>query len=593
MSSGAEFLIGIDETTQGVGAKARSLAKLRAAGFNVPAFGVVIKCEYLQDAEVLAQDIRNRLPAGSYAVRSSAGIEDGALNSHAGQFKTKLDVGPEELSKAILEVLAHAQEKIELKDFALIVQEFIEPTRAGVTFTRNPLGSREMVTEWVKGRGETLVGGQAKPVREAFYWTERASDFKRIETLFDGPQDIEWCERSGVRFYLQSRPITSLTREQFEMFVRLDRASAEAKGALAKTGVTEVAPRPTPFTLSLLRLLYSSGGPIAKVYRSLGIRYRDTSFLRVIGNELYVDEARERASLFSFLNLVRFSLLPWKANEARASELERALLSRLAAPPYGLESFLKDYELIFEVNLLCGSAIARLKSALREESLANLLGIREKFDVKHGDWRGNSLEIADEAPFVVATGNTAPESELSPFRERVLRPLINSARRWEKLRELGRWLMVKNMNELRRTYSPFVRIGEPMLGAEELKARECDYMAWNQVTHPLRIDKKLKSAPSSKLVGASSGLASGRVVRVDELTTCIDKVILFTEVLSPDLAPYLNRVEGIISESGGVLSHLALLARECGKPLVLGADARWLGRHVTIDGTNGRIELNE
>ena len=43
-----------------------------------------------------------------------------------------------------------------------------------------------------------------------------------------------------------------------------------------------------------------------------------------------------------------------------------------------------------------------------------------------------------------------------------------------------------------------------------------------------------------------------------------------TTTLTPGLAPLLGRLEGIVAETGSVLSHLAILAREAGVATVVG-----------------------
>jgi pyruvate,water dikinase len=69
--------------------------------------------------------------------------------------------------------------------------------------------------------------------------------------------------------------------------------------------------------------------------------------------------------------------------------------------------------------------------------------------------------------------------------------------------------------------------------------------------------------------------------------------VLVTTTLTPGLGPLLARLNGIVAETGSVLSHLAILAREAGVATVVGyADAtRDLsgGSVVVVDGDTGRI----
>jgi pyruvate,water dikinase len=71
--------------------------------------------------------------------------------------------------------------------------------------------------------------------------------------------------------------------------------------------------------------------------------------------------------------------------------------------------------------------------------------------------------------------------------------------------------------------------------------------------------------------------------------------VLVVRTLSPDLAPLLPRLRGLVAETGSVLSHLAILARESGVPVVVGATdaiARYPeGTIVSVDGATGDVSV--
>ena len=71
--------------------------------------------------------------------------------------------------------------------------------------------------------------------------------------------------------------------------------------------------------------------------------------------------------------------------------------------------------------------------------------------------------------------------------------------------------------------------------------------------------------------------------------------VLVVRTLSPDLAPLLPRLRGLVAETGSVLSHLAILARESGVPVVVGAAdaiARYPeGTIVSVDGGTGDVSV--
>ncbi len=91
--------------------------------------------------------------------------------------------------------------------------------------------------------------------------------------------------------------------------------------------------------------------------------------------------------------------------------------------------------------------------------------------------------------------------------------------------------------------------------------------------------------------GASRGWASGEVVHADGVVG--SGQVLVVRTLDPRLAPLLPRVAGVVAETGSVLSHLAILAREQRVPVVVGVDGACerfpAGSRVAIDGGTGEV----
>ncbi|MGA2242492.1 MAG: PEP/pyruvate-binding domain-containing protein [Verrucomicrobiota bacterium] len=179
----------------------------------------------------------------SFAVRSSATIEDSAGMSFAGQFESILNVrGADALLDAIkscwlslfseraLVYLARQRVPAEKVKMAVLVHEMVEADHAGVVFTADPLtgATDRFVVEYVSGLGEGLVQGMVQPERIVVEkrtgrvlvspekemlssaTLENLCDLaRRTECLFSAPQDIEWAQRDGGLFLLQSRPITT------------------------------------------------------------------------------------------------------------------------------------------------------------------------------------------------------------------------------------------------------------------------------------------------------------------------------------------------------------------------------------------------
>lgn len=98
-------------------------------------------------------------------------------------------------------------------------------------------------------------------------------------------------------------------------------------------------------------------------------------------------------------------------------------------------------------------------------------------------------------------------------------------------------------------------------------------------------------------VGASRGAAAGpvRVVRsIADLAGVEAGDVLVAHNIDPGWTSVFPLLAGLITETGGVLSHGALLAREYAIPAVMGvtgATTRWHdGEHITVDGSRGRVD---
>jgi pyruvate,water dikinase len=93
--------------------------------------------------------------------------------------------------------------------------------------------------------------------------------------------------------------------------------------------------------------------------------------------------------------------------------------------------------------------------------------------------------------------------------------------------------------------------------------------------------------------GAGGGVASGPVTYDADDPPAGS--VLVTTTLTPGLAPLLSRLAGIVAETGSVLSHLAILARESGVATVVGYSGAQQdlpeGATVEVDGETGRVTV--
>ncbi len=206
-------------------------------------------------------------PGTPVAVRSSACAEDSEAASFAGQQETYLNVqGAGEVMERVREcwasffserALFYRARKGSLADLgmAVVVQRQLQPEKAGVMFTVDPVRQRrdQMIVEAVWGLGEALVSGQVTPdhyivardgrvkqarvavqplailpvagggtheqpldpeqgasrVLDDAELRELALLGNRLQEHFGAPQDVEWAFQQGQLYLLQSRPVTA------------------------------------------------------------------------------------------------------------------------------------------------------------------------------------------------------------------------------------------------------------------------------------------------------------------------------------------------------------------------------------------------
>ncbi len=279
--------------TAPVGGKARALHVLAAAGFPVPSFAVVLPPAFGSDpgASLPAPCPLLHALAGSgglLAVRSSAGDEDGAEHSFAGQLESHLDVAPADVPARIADVwrsgfservLAYRAERglpAPTSAPAVIIQRMVAADAAGVAFSVDPVTGRRAHARVaaVRGLGESLVSGErdadtftvdrtgaivsrtratgTNPADAPALTDAQAAAVavlaRRCAAHFGRTQDIEWAFVGDELFLLQSRPITTLARV------------ADPDGALLIWDNSNIAESycgvTTPLTYSYARYIY-------------------------------------------------------------------------------------------------------------------------------------------------------------------------------------------------------------------------------------------------------------------------------------------------------------------------------------------------
>ena len=291
------------------GGKAAKLAELIKAGMPSPqgavvtveAFRAFLSVNHLErrvadlagqadrhSASVLAETVRALIQEGpipqplysemlrilpmhtgaTFAIRSSAAVEDSQENSWAGQFATYLNVPRSDIPDYVRNCWASLFSPRALwyarttgislveSGMAVVIQPLIVADAAGIAFTKHPVtqDASGVVIEVGLGLGEAIVSGlitpdsfvvdkvslrviersiarqktmcvpkgasgtamievdptkQRKPKASDDLLVHLAKLCVMLETHFGSPQDVEFCIKDGQVYILQSRPITT------------------------------------------------------------------------------------------------------------------------------------------------------------------------------------------------------------------------------------------------------------------------------------------------------------------------------------------------------------------------------------------------
>jgi len=108
------------------------------------------------------------------------------------------------------------------------------------------------------------------------------------------------------------------------------------------------------------------------------------------------------------------------------------------------------------------------------------------------------------------------------------------------------------------------------------------------------------SAGTNQLTGfaGSSGVVEGLarvVMSPDQIGTVEDGEVLVCPVTAPSWVPVFARIAGAVSDSGGIMCHAAIVAREYGLPAVVGTGYATkrikTGQLLRVDGDTGIVTI--
>jgi phosphohistidine swiveling domain-containing protein len=540
---------------------------------------------------------------------------------------------------------------------AVLVQPLLDARCGGVLFGIDPVSGREdrLVVAVVEGGPDRLVSGEVDGSRyevdrdgrevDATHGdggvrltkaqlAELAQLAARAADVFGGPQDVEWAyDADGRLLLLQSRPVTATPR------------GVPDGPVLGPGPVAETFPQP------LRRLEVDLWVPPLRAALEAALRLAGTAskdqvtgspVVVVFGGRVAVDlelvEPGERTpTVLERLDprpRVRRLRASWRVGRLRAAlpGLGHDVLDRVDETLAGVPAVdtLTDRQL---VALLHRSSQA-LASVNAHEVLVGLLA-----DAGTSSVTGTSValrvlaqsraaglsdaEILAASPVVLALapprvapgpelpvdvvapeagdadGRSAPDSADAAVRE-----ALRLRARWlQELTARAAWRLGERLAETGRLPCAEA-VADVPLADLAAAVRDAEHPLEPAPTTPadplparFRLSDRGLPVPlrgTGSGTGAGGGTGTGPVHHGDDPP---EGAVLVVRTLDPALASVLPRLSGLVAETGSVLAHLAILARESGVPTVVGlagaVDDLPPGTVVEVDGDAGTVERKE
>ena len=542
---------------------------------------------------------------------------------------------------------------------AVLVQPLLDAVVGGVLFGVDPVTGRtdRMVVAVGAGAPSALVSGEVDGDRYELDVTGRvrrhvsgsggatlrtrqrravAALGSRAAALFGGPQDVEWAiDGTGALWLLQSRPVTT------------EVAGVPSGPVLGPGPVAETFPDPlspleedlwVPPLRRALRTVFELVGTAAQASVEASPLVVAVDGRVAVDLELFGDGdlPRSRVRALDPRPGARRLRASWRVGRLRAAlpGLAEDLLARtdaelLAVPPL---DDLTDRQLL----ALLGRVGEALEAVHGHEVLLGLLVTRRAPRFTGAsvalrvltNARASGLtdeEVAARHPVVLALVPphvqpvaplplVEPAGDWSPLptgdRAALLREALRLRVRWlQELSGRAAWTLGQRLAAA-GTFADAADVRT--ISLDDLLAlvtrRGVSWMAGTSRPPDLRpLPARFRLTDRGRPVavastdrahagtGAGGGRGRGTVTTGRGIPP--EGAVLVVRTLDPGIAPLLPHLGGLVAETGSVLAHLAILARELDVPTVVGViDALERfpdGTVVTVDGTSGEVTVEE
>ncbi len=544
---------------------------------------------------------------------------------------------------------------------AVLVQPLLEPASGGVMFGIDPVTGRSdrRVVTAVVGGPDRLVSGEVDGAhyllddRGRVLSSERndgadlsTADLRRlldlgqrVAAVFGGPQDVEWAiAEDGHLWLLQSRPVTTEIRG-------VPGGPVYGPGPVAETFPEPLTELEADLWAEPLREAVAEAVLLAGAATPTEVAASEV--VTVVRGHVAIDlrlagEIRRPSSLWSRLNPVpaaRHLRAAWRVGRLRAAmphladELIQRVDEDMAAVPrlqdltsrqlFGLmhrsRTILRSlhaHEILMGMltdtggNRMTGASVAlRILVEARRDGLTDTEIVLRSPAVL----ALTAPRIAAKAELPVdATAVDLGDGSAGANENGILREALRLRVRWiQELSGRAVWELGERMVVGGQLSSPeLIRhvtldhleavatkraVLVPALANTHQEGFGEPLPSWFQLSDrglPIRVQCADEVGGGT---GAGGGVGTG-VVTYDVADPPTGSVLV-TSTLTPGLGPLVGRLAGLVAETGSVLSHLAILAREAGVATVVGytgaLDDLPEGSVVTVDGGTGRVTVDD
>jgi len=544
---------------------------------------------------------------------------------------------------------------------AVLVQPLIDPRFGGVMFGCDPVtgrSDRRLITA-VHGGPDPLVSGEVDGSRYVVDLDAKVLEHdlndgaelppaalkqlvalsNQVADVFGAPQDVEWAiARDGALWLLQSRHVTTEVRG-------VPRGPIYGPGPVAETFPEPLTELECDLWAPPLREAVKEAVLLAGTATPADLAR--TEVVVVVHGHVAIDlelagEIRPKPTLGSKLNPIpaaRRLRGAWRVGRLRAAlpRLAEDLLQRVdsdleAVPPLTELTSRQLFALIHRSRTILRALHAHeiLMGMLTKTGDNRMTGasvaLRILVEARRDGVSDEEIILRSPAVLALTPPRVGPRPQLPPEATAIdlggdgqnandngiLREALRLRVRWlqeisgraawtlgERLTASGDLTRPEMIRHITLDHLEAVATKRAVVVPALVATHEHDFgkplPAWFQLSDlglPIRAQSDEEVGGGT---GAGGGVATG-VVTYDAENPPNDAVLV-TTTLTPGLAPLLNGLQGIVAETGSVLSHLAILAREAGVATVVGYTGAMSdlpeGASVTVNGDTGQVTIND